>query len=429
MKLLMMVLLCSVSMLSQGETLLASIAAAKQYDSGIRAARHDLLMGKEKITQGRAALLPQLALTAKSGVTNQDEPSSKQYAREYQVSMQQTLFDMAKFNALNQGKLSDRLAVLTYAQAEEELVLNVADAYLSILWRKKAFEAMQTAKDMFKAQLGSAQLALTLGEGTRTDVDEAQANYDNALAESISADAELELVNNVYQRLTGLSAQELTPASQACKQSTLTFDKQQVWSDVLQNATILKVAALKVEQAHTDLSGAKREHMPTLNAEASYTADWQRAQDKVGGTSQRGQNKTSYVGLSLSMPLFSGGGTASVSREMSSRLNQTKELLVNEQRLAFQETQSVLMSLQHGTALLHARERAVVSTRNKLRSTKYGREVGLRTSLDELNAIQEYADAVGKMAEANYQLLMAKLKLARIRGQLNDQVVAALDCI
>lgn len=424
-----MIVFCSVSLQTYAETLMTSIAAAINHDSGIRAARQDLLIGKEKIAQGRSALLPQVTLSATNGVTDQREQNSKYYKREYQVSVQQTLFDMSKYTALSQGKLSDRLAILTYGQAEEELVMNVADAYLSILWRQTAFKTMQSAKEMFKAQLASAKLQLSLGEGTRTDVDEAQSNYDSALAEAISADAELELVSNVYHRLTGLDVSQLHFTDKTCPQPNLTVDRKQAWADVLDNALVLKIAALKVEQAQADLTAAKQAHLPTLNAEASYSEDKDRMVGQGGLGSQRSQNKNSYIGFNLSMPLYSGGRDASLVKEMSSRLVQSKELLENEERLAFQETQSVLMSLQHGAALLRAREQAVVSANNKLKSTKYGRQVGLRTSLDELNAIKEYYDSVDKKAEANYQLLIAKLKLARIRGQLNEDFLAAVECL
>ncbi|MBP6562665.1 MAG: TolC family protein [Neisseriaceae bacterium] len=429
MKLLVMVFGFAASINTHGTTLVASIEAAMAHDSGMSAAKYALQMGQEKAKQGRALLLPQLSLTANSGIERQDDVPTALIRGEYVASMQQTLFDAAKYAQSQQGTLSHRLAVLMYRQAEEELILSVSDAYLSILWKKKAFQARGSAKKVFETQLAAAKLAFELGDGTRTEVDEAQVKHDNALAAAISAYTELEIVNNVYQRLTGLNAAAVTPLKEVCHRTMLTFDKVQIWDEVLDKYSALGIAALRVEQAQTDLTAAKNNHLPQVNAHATYAQTWQRSARKGAYPDFNTESGRRYVGISLSLPLFTGGNHASINREMVAAMGKAKALLTNEQRLAFQETQSVLMKIQHGFALLKARDQAVVSSQKRLASTQYGREIGLRTNEATLDAVNEYYDAISAQAEASHQLLMHRLKLARIRGQLNGPFLASIKCL
>ena len=63
-----------------------------------------------------------------------------------------------------------------------------------------------------------------------------------------------------------------------------------------------------------------------------------------------------------------------------------------------------------------------------MKSTHLGREVGLRTQIDELNAQQRYFEAVRDLADARYRYLRARLQLSAALGTLGEADVAAIAC-
>ncbi|QMT41303.1 hypothetical protein [Neisseria shayeganii] len=61
------------------------------------------------------------------------------------------------------------------------------------------------------------------------------------------------------------------------------------------------------------------------------------------------------------------------------------------------------------------------SNRSKLESVRLGRQVGVRSNLDELQAVQAEAEARQQLAEARYGQIMAYLQLLAHSGTLTDE--------
>ena len=59
---------------------------------------------------------------------------------------------------------------------------------------------------------------------------------------------------------------------------------------------------------------------------------------------------------------------------------------------------------------------SVASSKSALDSTTLGRQIGVRTNIDVLNAQQQYYDALRNLAQAKYQYLLARLQLAATAG-------------
>jgi len=85
------------------------------------------------------------------------------------------------------------------------------------------------------------------------------------------------------------------------------------------------------------------------------------------------------------------------------------------------------LGVSNGAAQVKAQEQLLVSAKSKLDATRLGREVGVRTNLDLLNAESSYQDAVRALASARYNLLYARLALALAAGELDDQALASVN--
>jgi outer membrane protein len=74
----------------------------------------------------------------------------------------------------------------------------------------------------------------------------------------------------------------------------------------------------------------------------------------------------------------------------------------------------------NGAALVRAQQQLLVSAKSKVDSTKLGKEVGIRTNLDVLQAEQSYYDAMTSLATAKYDYLTARLQLEQVAGTLDE---------
>ncbi len=73
-----------------------------------------------------------------------------------------------------------------------------------------------------------------------------------------------------------------------------------------------------------------------------------------------------------------------------------------------------------GITQVRALEQALVSTQSQLDSTILGRDVGVRTSVDVLNAQQQVFQTRRDLQQARYNYLVNTLRLKAAAGQLNE---------
>lgn len=414
-------------------TLKDAVNAASKYDSGINAARFSKEAGNEKFDQGVAGLLPTIGI--ESNYTKQDQPHASYAAavkrHSYAINITQPLFDMSKIASFKQGSvISDMVDVEFYA-AQQKLIVDVSDAFFQVLYQREVLQATRSASQAFSKQLEQSKAALRLGEGTRTDVDEAQANYDAALAKEIANRNDLEVANGLYQRLTGLSADEVNPINSSCMRADIPRDLNVVMEEAARNNLDVKTAQFQLKKADAEMLGATGAHLPVVSLQGSYGANWSRGEgenilDEVFGTTSKTRN--TLVGINVSMPIFQGGGLVSQSREALYRRDEAKSNLQDTQRKVRQEARSAYLGITNGFALLKAQQKAAISAKNTVESTKYGRDLGLRTIVDELTAQNKYYEALSAISEARFKYLTSILELSHVTGSLNYEKLSMFDC-
>jgi outer membrane protein len=429
-------LLLVVGMVSgvQGATLTEAVDAAMQYDSEFSAAQNARNAEREKYNQGLSGLLP--SITFDGGYSKQDQPSATYAAQvnkhNYSINLTQPLFDISKYAGFKQGELLAELANIEYHAAQQKLINDVSDAFFNVLFQREVLLSAETATQAFSKQLAQVKAGFKLGENTRTDIDEAQANYDQAVAKEIASHNDLDMANGVYHRLTGLQADEIIPLNKnECWTSSPDMSLPQAQIRSATGNFQIRSSMLKLAQAKNEVVAAHGAHLPVVSLQAGYGSNWSRGAndnelDSLFGTTAK--SRSTMVGVNVSVPIFSGGRQLSQSREAVLKREQAKDLLRDAQRKADQDTRSSYLGITNGIALLRAQKRAVVSAENKLKSIRYGREVGLRTVVDELNALQGFYESLRNYSEARYKYLMARLNFLAILGELDYSRLNDFQC-
>ncbi|VTP67233.1 Outer membrane protein tolC precursor [Serratia rubidaea] len=147
------------------------------------------LAGSEKSSQGLAGLLPTIQLSG--GYNQQDQPKATYAAKvtrhNYAISLNQPLFDLSKYADYLRGRAIADSADIDLLRAQETLAYDVAEAYAGVLYQNEVHQAARAATQVYENELQQTTLAISLGNATRVDVDEAQANRDLFRAKEIEA--------------------------------------------------------------------------------------------------------------------------------------------------------------------------------------------------------------------------------------------------
>ncbi|NQS79872.1 MULTISPECIES: TolC family outer membrane protein [Pantoea] len=420
---------------SYATSLQQAARAALTYDSALQSSQMTSEADQQKYWQGMAGMLP--TLTLEGNWDRQEQPDKKYQSgvtnHSYDLSVRQPLFDMSKYAGWRKGVAIANTAEAQSKKAEEKLLNAISNAYFSVLYQQEVLQAAKAASHNFKQQQQKLQAGILNGQNTRTELDEAKANYALAQAKEIEASNQLLLAGEAFRRLSGVSPDTVEPVNFQCLNASPYASLTDAINASQQRNTEIKIALFQNDQADADVLAADGAHMPVVSLYARYGKNWSRNDnddnllyDAIFGTNSKSNNL--QYGVNVSIPLFAGGSQISQSYEAAYRRQAAKYSIMEAQRKAATDTRSAWLSLTNGKALINAQKNAVESSREKVVSVQYGREMGFRTVNDELDAQQKYFSALKDQAEARFNYLNALINLAQSTGSLSIDMLNFFQC-
>ena len=406
------------SMSVQAFDLQAAWDAALGYDASHSAAAYQRLAAQESIPQARAALLPQVSLNGsyqRNYPIEPDADSNNSYG--YSVQATQTLFDASKYADYKQGKLAAKLADAQFDLSEQQLLLNVSQAYFDVLTAYDLISASKASKTLYERQLEQAKTMFDVGAATIVDTHEAQAGLDNAQVQVLNAEQKLHLAQQKLEYYTGLNPADIERIDGKQVNRILNRKTLAEWQQLayLSNTNI-SAKHLAVEQAQAAVQKAKANRYPTVELQAAYQDQHQQVSNM--GFSEKVHNKGASIGVNLSMPLYTGGALSSQVRQTQFELLQREDEFTASKRDTDLQVREQYLNVQSGLAQVNALEQLVLTNRKKLESSQLGQQVGVRSNLDVIDAQRTLAESEQQLAKARYDYLQAQLALAQAAGQL-----------
>ncbi|HEX2531036.1 MAG TPA: TolC family outer membrane protein [Burkholderiaceae bacterium] len=396
-------------------------------DAQYASARAAMAAGEEKTTQGRAGLLPVIGVSGNQLRIEPDSMPDSISSSSYTVALSQPLFRWANWEQYQQGKLSTAISEAQFAQAQQDLIVRVAQAYFDVLTAQDALASVQAQKEAITEQLASAKRNFEVGTATITDTHEAQARYDLAVAQEFAAQNDLEIRRTALQQIIGK-----TPTQLASLRPGVTLNApepaqldQWVASAETQNYGVV-TQQLAVEIARRDIRKNRAGHLPTVDLVASRTHSNEGA-SMINPTGSRGNTNT--VGVQWAIPLFSGFAVTSRVRESIALEDQARSDLETARRTAAQGARQAFLGVSSGLAQVKALEAAEVSSQSALESNKLGYQVGVRINIDVLNAQQQLYSTQRDLAKARYDTIMNSLRLKSAAGTLKEDDLVQVNAL
>ena len=405
-------------------------------DATFASARATLAAGRERVTQGRAGLLPTVGLSG--AVTRNDNDFSpfnegetvvvggvptvvraggtNLTTSDYTLALSQPLFRWDRWQTYEQSKLAQAIAEAQFAQAQQDLITRVAQAYFDVLSAQDTLESTRAQKSAVTEQLASAKRNFEVGTQTITDTHEAQAAHDLVVAQEFAAVNDLDNKRSALQAIIGNDPGTLAPL-----QSGITLAPPQpatadqwVSSAETQNYGVT-AAQLAVESAKREISKSRAGHLPTLDLVASAART-----DVSGRSAGSGDARNNAIGVQWTVPIFSGFGVTSRVRETIALEDKARNDLETTRRNAALQARQAFLGVNSGLAQVKALQAAEVSSQSALESNKLGYQVGVRINIDVLNAQRQLYSTRTDLARARYNTILNGLRLKSASGSLRE---------
>jgi len=384
----------------------------------------------ERLPQARSQYLPLISgqasvfhnYTERSGLANYDYTTQGA-----SLSLSQPVFRLPNWIAISQAEKIVLQADARLADANQELIVRVAQAYFDVLLAQDTVLLSAAQKEAFSQQLAQAKRNFEVGTATIVDTLEAQARYDQTVAQEIVIVNDLEIKRRALEQLVGKPVDGVVPLKEPLALVPPDPVNIDAWTKAAEESSLAILAAQAFnEAAKQEVDRAKAGHLPTVDFSVTYGV----AKDPSGvrgldGISPNG--RAGSVGFVLGVPIFEGGLTSSRVREAVALRDKADQDLENTRRSVIQLTRTQFLNVTNGIAAVQAIERAVASTQSQLDSTVLGRDVGVRTSVDVLNAQQQVFSARRDLQASRYLYLLNTLRLKAAAGRLTEPDLEAVN--
>ena len=409
---------------------------ALRNDPEFLAALQERDAGQESRTIGRAGLLPKLSYNYNKGRNNSratylNERGNSHEDRNYNsygstFTVQQPLIDYEAYANYRKGVAQALFADETFRSKSQELLVRVLTHYTQALFAQDQINNARAKKNAYEQQFQQNEQLFRQGEGTRTDILEAESRYELATAEQLQAQDEQDAALRELGALIGVATvniDELTPLPASFSALPLQPASFSSWHTMaLESNPLLASQREALEVARYEVERNRAGHLPKLNAYASV-----RKMESESGNTYNQRYDTNTIGIEISLPLYAGGGVAASVRQASSNLARVEYELEGKTRETLIELRRQFNACQSGVSKLRAYQKALVSAEALVVSTRQSILGGERVNLDALNAEQQLYSTRRDLAQARYDYLLAWTKLHFYAGTLGEQDLARVD--
>mgnify|MGYP003672640855 CR=1 FL=1 len=429
------------------DTLLDVYELAVKNDPQLKAAEASYRANIETEKLGLSALLPQVSAQAyyqdaeidsqRKSVTSSsggvlgsssviDQQSNTNSETEsYSISLNQALFDLPAWFTFRAGKKITAQAEAQLAYDQQQLIIRVSEAYFNVLRGRENLDASKAEERAAKRQLEQTQQRFDVGLIAITDVHEARAVYDSAVAQCLGFEGNLAIARENLSSLTGQEHNNLWSLKSDFPITMPEPLDRAEWVDfALANNKLLKVSTTGAESAYQSAQAKKMAHLPTISG--SFTA----SKEDLDGTTRYMPSSTfatppdSYteseaLRITLSVPLFAGGGISAGRRQAYEQYNAANYNAQATQRQVITNTRAQHIAVYTDVQTVNARHQNIISTRSALDATEAGYEVGTRNIVDVLDAQRRLYAAMRDYTNARYDYVINVLKLKLNAGTLS----------
>lgn len=407
--------------------LLQAYHLAQDSDPTFASARYALEGASQKIPEARAALLPLLNATGNRGNTRAatdfsglDNVDRRMHSWEWNLQLTQPLLHAGSVYAYAESKALVEQAQAQFEEAQQELLLRVAQAYFGVIVAQDVIAASDAEIAALNEQLEQVRRGFASGTHSVTDVDETKARLGLARFQQVSAKNDLDSKRADLEKVTGVELRELAILKAAALPPEPAPLDSRAWiAQARLNQPMVRAQRAALEASRSDIRKNRAEYAPSLDLVASYGSNFSsNSLTTPNDYSTRANSR--QIGLQLNIPLYAGGATKARVAEAVANKNKTEADLEAASRQAATDAQQAYAAVMNGLAQIDALNEAVGSGQSAVKGNQVGYRLGIKINLDVLNAQQQLFEAQRDLTKARYDTLLQGLKLKAASGTLNE---------
>lgn len=416
--------LLSATMLSPvpaaAETILGALAKAYQYNSQLNSARAGVRVTDEGVAIAKSGYRPTIMGSASIDYSNTHRGigSTQSTTANFGVRIDQTLFDgFQTRNNVAAAEAQVRASVENLRNTEQNILFNAASAYMDVIRDRKIAALTEQNLQFLTEQVRAARSRLEVGEGTRTDVAQAEASQSEAVARVSAARAQALASAATYRQIVGDDPGNLKPASPLGKLLPRSLDAAMAIA-AREHPAILAMEHL-VDAAAFSVKSAEGALLPGVTASAEIFRRYSNIEGVAGPGASDGYSTSASIGATLTIPIYQGGRASAQVRQRKESLGQARIDVDVTRDQVRQAVTSAWTQYAAARETVEANRALIAAAQLALDGVIEERNVGQRTTLDVLNAQNDVITAQINLASAERDVVVASYAILLGIGHLS----------
>lgn len=414
------------------DTIEGALVRAYQTNPQLNSQRASVRSVDENVPQALSGYRPRVAITATAGyqytdlssglvaggaagTTTTSQMAGVQVPRSVGATVTQTLFNgMQTTNRTRAAESQVSAAREGLRVLEQTVLLSAATIYMDYLRDSAIVEVQRSNVRVLEQTLKQTRDRFNVGEVTRTDVAQSEAQLAAGRTQQLTADSNLTTTRANYRRIIGSEPTALAPGSPVDRYLPPSLATA-VNLGLTENPNVTS-AMYGIDVSYLAVKVNEGALFPTLTLQATVQQAWEAAITVP-------RQLSAAAVAQLSVPVYQGGGEYSLIRQSKESLTQQRlvlELVRTQTRATVVQAWGQLLA---GRAQVSSAQAQVAASEIALNGVREEAKAGQRTTLDVLNAQQALVNARVALVTAQHDRVVASYSVLSAVGRLSPQVM------
>lgn len=404
------------------ETLFGALTKAYQLNSTLNYNRAGVRVTDENVPIAKSGWRPTIGASGSIDYTA-TEGRSRLTTGSFGVQIDQTLFDgFQTRNNVRAAEAQVRASVESLRNEEQNTLFDAASAYMDVIRDRRIAVLTEQNLKFLTEQSRAARSRFEVGEGTRTDVAQADASRSAAVAQLAAARAQAKASEASYRQVVGDEPGQLQAGQPLAKMLPKSMD-QAVAIAAGDHPAIIATEHL-VDAAAFTVKSTEGRLLPQISASAGVASSYRNTEVNGlpgVGSAQDGTTNSASIGATLTIPIYTGGRTSAQVRQSKESLGQARiqvDVSRDQVRQAVVSAWTQYVAARESVA---ANREQVAAQELALNGVIEERNVGQRTTLDVLDSQADVITAQINLASAERDVVVASYAIVSAMGALSAE--------
>jgi outer membrane protein len=412
------------------DTIEAALVRAYQNNPQLNSQRAQVRFTDEAVPQALSGYRPKVAVTASAGYQYTDVHSTSggtptqivrtgihgtNAPRSVGATVTQNLFNgqqTANRTRAAESQVSGAREALRVL--EQTVLLSAATIYMDYLRDSAIVEVQKSNVRVLEQTLRQTKDRFNVGEVTRTDVAQSEAQLAAGKTQQLTAESNLNTTRSNFRRIIGNEPVALAPGSPVDRFLPGSLPGA-VELGLTQNPNVT-AAMFGIDVSYLQVKVNEGALLPTVNLQASVQ---QAYEQQMTIFSSFGASAVAQ----LNIPIYQGGAEYSLIRQSKETLTQQRLVLEQTRDQTRANVVTAWGQLVAGKAQVQSAQAQVTASEIALNGVREEAKAGQRTTLDVLNAQQALVNARVALVTAQHDRVVASYSVLNSIGRLSPIVL------